>query len=82
MWLKYWVFFGKCVKILLNIGGDLWLNLGGGGGGGRIKLLNVDGGGGSGGGCGGGIKLLNVGSGNGSSKKLLLLPLLKKIISS
>ena len=69
-------------KTLLNNGGDLWLNLGGGGGGGRIKLLNVDGGGGSGGGYGGGIKLLNVGSGNGSSEKLLLLPLLKKIISS
>ena len=69
-------FFGNCEKTLLNVGGDGWLNVGGGGGGDRLKLFNV---GGGGGGCGGGIKLLNVGGGDGGDEELLLFLLLKKI---
>ena len=66
-------FFGNCEKILLNVGGDGWLNVGSGGEGGRLKLLNV------GSGCGGGIKFLNVGDGDGGDEELLLLLLLKKL---
>ena len=69
-------FFGSCEKILLNVGGDGWLNVGSGGEGGRLKLLDV---GGGCGGCGGGIKLLNVGDGDGGDEELLLLLLLKKL---
>ena len=71
--------FGNCEKTLLNVGGDGWLNVGRGGRGGRLKLLNVSGGGG--GGCGGGIKLLNVGGDDGGGEKLLLLSLFKKLSS-
>ena len=55
------------------------LNVGGGGcGGGKMKLLN-DGGGGSRG-CSGRIELLNVGGVDNSGEKLFLLLLLKKYL--
>ena len=70
-------FFGSWEKTLLNLGVDgrlKLLNIGGGGCG-RSKLLNA--GGGGGGSCGnvGGIKFLNVGG-----EKLAMLLLLLKIV--